>query len=158
MPAPPIPSARIDRLHLGVQLSTTGVMWSELERAARVVEELGYDSVWVPDHLVAREGATVSRLEAWQALAGLVVALPLLAGRAPPPSAAGQIVCPVVIGREAETAQARELLVAAAAGRGQTLVVAGEAGVGKKTPSEVASLIGADLRRRTGVGAEGKRE
>ena len=56
----------------------------------------------------------------------------LLAGAAGPAGpSAGQIVCPVVVGREAERARAYELLDAASGGRGQTLVLAGEAGVGK---------------------------
>ena len=56
----------------------------------------------------------------------------LLAGAAGPAGpAAGQIVCPIVVGRDAERARANELLEAAANGRGQTLVLSGEAGVGK---------------------------
>ena len=45
--------------------------------------------------------------------------------------AAGQILCPVVIGRDAELGQVDLALDAAAGGRGQTIVVAGEAGGGK---------------------------
>ena len=60
-------------LHFGVQLATAGVRWSELLQAAQRVEALGYDSLWVPDHLTAWEGA-VSRLEAWQTLAALAMA------------------------------------------------------------------------------------
>lgn len=58
---------------------------------------------------------------------------PLLPPVAPPPLAApqGDIVCPSVVGREAEHARLVELLEAAASGRGRTLVVGGEAGVGK---------------------------
>ena len=44
--------------------------WSELRDAAQRVEALGYDSLWLPDHLIAWEDA-VPRLEAWEALAGL---------------------------------------------------------------------------------------
>jgi len=56
----------------------------------------------------------------------------LLGGAAGPAGpSAGQIVCPVVVGRDAERQRAGELLEAAAEGRGQTLVLAGEAGVGK---------------------------
>ncbi len=57
-------------LHFGVQLGTSGVTWSELFEAAQRVEALGYDSLWLPDHLIAREG-DVPRLEAWEALAAL---------------------------------------------------------------------------------------
>ena len=56
--------------HLGVQLATTGASWQEIQDAARRVEALGYDSVWVPDHLVSREAAA-DRLEAWQLLAAI---------------------------------------------------------------------------------------
>ncbi len=53
-----------------MQLGTAGITWPALARAAQQVEELGYDSLWVPDHLIAREGA-VPRLEAWQVLSAL---------------------------------------------------------------------------------------
>src|SRR5438552_5246834 len=56
--------------HLGVQLATTRASWQEIQDAARRVEALGYDSVWVPDHLVSREAAA-DRLEAWQLLAAI---------------------------------------------------------------------------------------
>jgi len=60
----------VSAVHLGVQLATSGITWRDLRDAATRVESLGYDSLWVPDHLVAWEGA-VPRLEAWQVLAGL---------------------------------------------------------------------------------------
>ena len=57
-------------LQLGVQLGTAAVTWPELRAAAERVEALGYDTIWVPDHLVARE-AGAARLEAWQVLAAI---------------------------------------------------------------------------------------
>ena len=45
--------------------------------------------------------------------------------------ATGQLLCPVVIGRTAETASFDRSLAAAVAGAGQTVVLGGEAGVGK---------------------------
>ena len=57
-------------MHLGVQLPTAGVTWPTLAEAARRVEALGYDSLWIPDHLLAWEEG-VSRLEAWQVLGAL---------------------------------------------------------------------------------------
>lgn len=48
------------------------VGWPEIRDAATRVEELGYDSLWVPDHLTARETET-GRLEAWQVLAAIAV-------------------------------------------------------------------------------------
>ncbi|HUG06024.1 MAG TPA: AAA family ATPase, partial [Candidatus Limnocylindria bacterium] len=62
-----------------------------------------------------------------------VLPLPLLAptvGAAVSP-APGQIVCPIVVGRDAEHARFGEILSLAAEGRGQAVVLAGEAGVGK---------------------------
>jgi alkanesulfonate monooxygenase SsuD/methylene tetrahydromethanopterin reductase-like flavin-dependent oxidoreductase (luciferase family) len=56
--------------HLGVQLATTTVSWPEIRDAATRIEELGYDSLWVPDHLLARETGA-ARLEAWQVLAAI---------------------------------------------------------------------------------------
>lgn len=58
------------RIHLGVQLGTAGVAWSELQQAAREVEAYGYDSLWVSDHVLGREPGR-TRLEAWEVLAGL---------------------------------------------------------------------------------------
>jgi alkanesulfonate monooxygenase SsuD/methylene tetrahydromethanopterin reductase-like flavin-dependent oxidoreductase (luciferase family) len=61
------------KFHLGVQLGTAMVTWPEIRDAARTLDELGYDSLWVPDHLIAREsGAT--RLEAWQILGAIAAA------------------------------------------------------------------------------------
>lgn len=45
--------------------------------------------------------------------------------------AAGQLLCPVVVGRAAETERFDAALAAAIAGAGQTVVLGGEAGVGK---------------------------
>ena len=58
---------------------------------------------------------------------------PLLPPSPPPRLAApqGDIVCPSVVGREAEHTRLLELLEATGSGRGRTLVVGGEAGVGK---------------------------
>lgn len=59
-------------LHLGVQLGTTNVEWSGIRDVAQRVEALGYDSVWVPDHLIAREKAAPC-YEAWQVLSALAL-------------------------------------------------------------------------------------
>lgn len=48
-----------------------------------------------------------------------------------PRPAPGQLVCPVVVGRTAETARFGDHLELAAQGQGQTVLVSGEAGVGK---------------------------
>ena len=52
-----------DGVHLGVQLGTSNDSWATLRDAATAVEELGFDSLWIPDHLLAREGRA-PRLEA----------------------------------------------------------------------------------------------
>lgn len=57
-------------MHLGVQLPTASVTWPALAEAARRVEALGYESLWVPDHLLAWEEG-ISRFEAWQVLGAL---------------------------------------------------------------------------------------
>ncbi len=58
-------------------------------------------------------------------------AMPLAPAPAPHAPAAGQILCPVVVGRESELTQAAAALDAALASHGQTVVLAAEAGGGK---------------------------
>lgn len=58
---------------------------------------------------------------------------PALVSAAPREISSGHLVCPVLIGREAELAKARERLAQLAAGRGGLLLVGGEAGVGKSS-------------------------
>jgi alkanesulfonate monooxygenase SsuD/methylene tetrahydromethanopterin reductase-like flavin-dependent oxidoreductase (luciferase family) len=62
--------AESTRLHVGVQLGTSNCTWAALREAAIRVEELGFDSLWVPDHLLAW-GGRAPRLEAWQVLGAL---------------------------------------------------------------------------------------
>jgi len=57
--------------------------------------------------------------------------LPLAPAPAPHAPAVGQVLCPVVVGRERELEQATAALDAAFAGQGQTVVLGGEAGGGK---------------------------
>lgn len=59
--------------------------------------------------------------------------LPLLSRSEPvvPRPVPGQLVCPVVVGRTAERARFAEHLTLAREGRGQTVLLSGEAGVGK---------------------------
>ncbi len=73
------------------------------------------------------------REEAAVAESAPAVPLPLLAPTvtAPASPVPGQIVCPVVVGRDAEHARFAEVLGLASSGRGQAVLVAGEAGVGK---------------------------
>jgi alkanesulfonate monooxygenase SsuD/methylene tetrahydromethanopterin reductase-like flavin-dependent oxidoreductase (luciferase family) len=58
-------------LHVGVQIWTTSP-WERVRAGARLAEELGYDSVWVADHLRTR-GDARPILEAWVTLAALAV-------------------------------------------------------------------------------------
>ncbi len=64
------PAKSDDHFHWGVQLGTSNVTWAALREAAVQVEELGFDSLWVPDHLLAW-GGRAPRLEAWQVLGAL---------------------------------------------------------------------------------------
>jgi alkanesulfonate monooxygenase SsuD/methylene tetrahydromethanopterin reductase-like flavin-dependent oxidoreductase (luciferase family) len=62
-------------LKVGVQLpeAERAVPWSELLAMARRIEELGYDSLWVGDHLLYRNPGEAPRApwEAWSLLAAL---------------------------------------------------------------------------------------
>jgi predicted ATPase/class 3 adenylate cyclase len=78
------------------------------------------------------------RIRAWSVewrepqLASAPSATPSAMASAPPNApATGQLLCPVVIGRAAETARFDAALAAALTGAGQTVVLGGEAGVGK---------------------------
>ena len=62
-------------LRVGVQLPEVEreVRWPELREMARVAERVGFDSVWVGDHLLYRDPGTPPRgpWEAWSVLAAL---------------------------------------------------------------------------------------
>lgn len=55
-------------IHLGVSLSEGNATWAELLEGARLVESLGFDSVWAPDHFLTGDGKG-QYLESWQVLA-----------------------------------------------------------------------------------------
>jgi class 3 adenylate cyclase len=88
-------------------------------------------------------------------------ALPEPAGLRPLGPASGQLLCPVVVGRADELARVEALLDLAREARGQTLLVAGEAGVGKSafvrrvieaaTSSGARVLYGATLESEAGL-------
>jgi probable F420-dependent oxidoreductase len=65
-------------LKVGIQLPEVerDVRWPELVAMARRAEELGFDSVWVGDHLLYRfaDGTSSGPWEAWTSLAGLAAA------------------------------------------------------------------------------------
>jgi alkanesulfonate monooxygenase SsuD/methylene tetrahydromethanopterin reductase-like flavin-dependent oxidoreductase (luciferase family) len=65
-------------LRIGVQLPEVerDVRWPEYDAIARAAEEVGFDSIWVGDHLLYRDGARPDRgpWDAWALLAGLAAA------------------------------------------------------------------------------------
>ena len=65
-------------MRLGVQLPEVerAVSWAEMREIALAAEDVGFDSVWVGDHLLYRdaEGHTTGPWEAWSVLAGLAEA------------------------------------------------------------------------------------
>jgi probable F420-dependent oxidoreductase len=69
-------TARTNRpLQVGIQLPEVErtVRWTELRDMARLAEEVGFDSLWVGDHLLYRgpEGEARGPWEAWSTLAAL---------------------------------------------------------------------------------------
>jgi probable F420-dependent oxidoreductase len=65
-------------LRVGIQLPEVEreVRWPEYVTMARVAEDVGFDSIWVGDHLLYRyaDGSTRAPWEAWTLLAGLAAA------------------------------------------------------------------------------------
>jgi probable F420-dependent oxidoreductase len=65
-------------LKVGVQLPEVErvVRWPELRAMARIAEQVGFDSLWVGDHLLYRyaDGSARGPWEAWTTLAGLAEA------------------------------------------------------------------------------------
>lgn len=78
---------------------------------------------WRRDQVTPREDA-----EAGERISVLPPQPPMVGPAAASPT---QLLCPVVIGRDAELRRLTELVDLAARGKGQTLLLAGEAGVGK---------------------------
>src|SRR5919112_6859887 len=71
----PAETSRGRSLKVGVQLPEVERVapWSDLARMATTAEVLGYDSVWVGDHLIFRDGDQPPRgpWEAWTVMAAL---------------------------------------------------------------------------------------
>jgi alkanesulfonate monooxygenase SsuD/methylene tetrahydromethanopterin reductase-like flavin-dependent oxidoreductase (luciferase family) len=65
-------------MEIGVQLPEVErpVRWSEVREIARTIEDCGFDSIWVGDHLLYRgaDGAVKGPWEAWTSLAALAEA------------------------------------------------------------------------------------
>lgn len=62
-----------DKLLFGIQTVQSDA-WPELVRRWRWFEELGFDSLWVPDHLVKPFTPEFPLFEAWTTLAGIAMA------------------------------------------------------------------------------------
>lgn len=58
-------------LHFGVTVPQIKRTWDESCAASREFEAMGYDSLWVCDHLYGPQSPTIPILEAWTLLAGL---------------------------------------------------------------------------------------
>ena len=59
------------QLHFGVTVPQIKRTFDESRSAAREFEAMGYDSLWVCDHLYGPQAPTIPILEAWSLLAGL---------------------------------------------------------------------------------------
>jgi hypothetical protein len=58
-------------IHFGVSLPQIKRTWDETKAAAQEFESLGYDSVWVVDHLYGIPGPQIPIFEAWTTLAAV---------------------------------------------------------------------------------------
>ncbi|MCC7366131.1 MAG: LLM class flavin-dependent oxidoreductase [Dehalococcoidia bacterium] len=59
------------QLHFGVTVPQIKRTFEESRSAAREFEAMGYDSLWVCDHLYGPQAPTIPILEAWSLIAGL---------------------------------------------------------------------------------------
>ena len=62
---------RAERIHFGVSVPQIKRSWDETATAALTFEDLGYDSLWVNDHLYGPQSPDIPILEAWSTCAGL---------------------------------------------------------------------------------------
>ncbi len=58
-------------VHIGVTVPQIKRSWAQSRDAARQFEAMGYDSLWVCDHLYGPQSPTIPILEAWSLLAAL---------------------------------------------------------------------------------------
>ncbi len=59
------------KAHFGVMVPQIKRTWEQSEAAATTFEELGYDSIWVNDHLYGPGSPQIPMLEAWTLIAAL---------------------------------------------------------------------------------------
>ena len=57
--------------HFGVMVPQIKRTWAETQRAATAFEEMGFDSLWVNDHLYGPQSPAIPMLEAWTLAAGI---------------------------------------------------------------------------------------
>lgn len=110
------------------------------------------------------------RVKAWSVRWGLAATAPTAAPTSPvaakavalprgaprPLPTQGALVCPVLVGREAELATLERYVTLAAAGEGHTVLISGEAGVGKSALTRKAEQLAVDrgFRLLSGVTLE----
>ena len=58
-------------IHFGVTLPQIKRTWSETRATCQEIESLGYDSVWLNDHLYGIPGPHIPILEAWTTLSAV---------------------------------------------------------------------------------------
>ena len=63
--------AATGKAHFGVNVPQIKRTWEEASAAAREFEDLGFDSIWVNDHLYGPQSPRIPILEAWTAVAAL---------------------------------------------------------------------------------------
>ena len=59
------------RAHFGVSVPQIKRPWDECRTAATMFEDLGYDSLWVNDHLYGPQSPAIPMLEAWSLVSAL---------------------------------------------------------------------------------------
>ena len=59
------------KIHFGVTVPQIKRTWEESKRAAQAFESMGYDSLWVNDHLYGPTSPDIPILEAWSTIAAL---------------------------------------------------------------------------------------
>jgi alkanesulfonate monooxygenase SsuD/methylene tetrahydromethanopterin reductase-like flavin-dependent oxidoreductase (luciferase family) len=64
----------MSNVHFGVTVPQIKRTWDESVTASREFEAMGYDSLWVCDHLYGPQSPQIPILEAWSLLAGLAAA------------------------------------------------------------------------------------
>jgi alkanesulfonate monooxygenase SsuD/methylene tetrahydromethanopterin reductase-like flavin-dependent oxidoreductase (luciferase family) len=61
----------MSQAHFGVMTPQIKRSWADARRAATAFEEMGYDSIWVNDHLYGPQSPSIPILEAWSEVAAL---------------------------------------------------------------------------------------